>query len=123
MAVLVTSFSYRKGLPREADLVFDVRFLANPYYEEDLRALDGREPKVAAFIEADPVFAVFFDGLTGMLAPLLPRFEQAGKSPLTIAVGCTGGYHRSVFVTEKLAAWLGEQGQRVHTSHRDVATG
>ncbi len=123
MTVFVTSFSYRKGLPREADLVFDVRFLANPYYEEDLRALDGREPKVAAFIEADPAFAAFFNGLTGMLAPLLSRFEQEGKGHLTIAVGCTGGYHRSVAVTEKLAAWLGEQGQRVHASHRDIAPG
>ena len=123
IAVFVTSFSYRIGLPREADLVFDVRFLANPYYEEDLSALDGREPKVAAFIEADPAFAAFFEGLTGMLALLLPRFVQEGKSHLTIAVGCTGGYHRSVAVTEKLAAWLGEQGQRVQTSHRDIAPG
>ncbi|NIA68012.1 RNase adapter RapZ [Pelagibius litoralis] len=121
MAVFVTSFSFRQGLPREADLVFDVRFLSNPHYDPDLRPLSGRDDAVAAFVEKDPGFAPFFDHLTGMLEPLLPRYEREGKSYLTIAVGCTGGRHRSVFTAERLAAWLGEQDRRVHLGHRDIA--
>jgi len=120
MSVLVTSFSYRNGLPRAADLVFDVRFLANPHYDPMLRDLDGRDSRVAAYVEADRAFADFFARLTGMLAPLLPRYAQEGKSYLTIAVGCTGGRHRSVTVAEKLAAWLAEQGFHVERVHRDL---
>jgi len=121
MSVLVTSFSYRNGLPRAADLVFDVRFLANPHYDPALRDLDGRDSRVAAYIEADGAFADFFARLTGMLAPLLPRYAQEGKSYLTIAVGCTGGRHRSVAVAEKLAAWLAGQGLQVDRVHRELA--
>ncbi len=123
MSIFVTSFSYRHGLPREADMVFDVRFLANPYYQMDLRALDGRNPGVDAFVSADPAFVPFFDRLTDMLEPLLPRYEQEGKSYLTIAIGCTGGRHRSVAVAERLATWLARGGREVHKSHRDVARG
>lgn len=120
MAIFVTSFSYRSGLPREADLVFDTRFLVNPHYQEALRRLDGRDPRVAAYIETDPGFAEFFERLTAMLEPLLPRYEQDGKSYLTIALGCTGGRHRSVAVAEKLAAWLGISGHQVNITHRDL---
>jgi RNase adaptor protein for sRNA GlmZ degradation len=123
MSVFVTSFSYRHGLPREADLVFDVRFLANPHYQLELRALDGRDPRVDAFVAADTAFEPFFARLTAMLEPLLPRYEQEGKSYLTIAIGCTGGRHRSVAVAERLAAWLARGGREVHKSHRDVARG
>ena len=123
MNVFVTSFSYRHGLPREADLVFDVRFLANPHYQAELRPLDGRDPRVDAFVSVDPAFEPFFGRLTDMLEPLLPRYEQEGKSYLTIAVGCTGGRHRSVAVAERLAAWLARSGREVHKSHRDVARG
>jgi len=123
MSIFVTSFAYRYGLPREADLVFDVRFLVNPHYQDDLRELDGRDSRVDAFVAADPAFAPFFAGLTDMLAPLLPRYEQEGKSYLTIAVGCTGGRHRSVAVAERLAAALASGGREVHKSHRDVARG
>ncbi len=121
MAVFVTSFSFRQGLPREADLVFDVRFLANPHYDPALRPLSGRDDAVAAFVSRDPGFDPFFTHLTAMLAPLLPRYEREGKSYLTIAVGCTGGRHRSVFTAERLAAWLGEQGRPAHLGHRDIA--
>jgi len=121
MSILVTSFSYRYGLPRAADLVFDVRFLANPHYDPALRDLDGRDSRVAAYVEADGAFADFFARLTGMLVPLLPRYAQEGKSYLTIAVGCTGGRHRSVTVVEKLAAWLADQGLQVDRVHRDLA--
>ncbi|MFQ5984035.1 MAG: RNase adapter RapZ [Alphaproteobacteria bacterium] len=120
LSVFVTSFSYRLGLPREADLVFDARFLANPHYDERLRPLTGRHREVGAYIEADPGFQPFFDGLVTMLLPLLPRFETEGKSYLTIAIGCTGGRHRSVFVAERLAAVLKEHRERVRVHHRDM---
>jgi len=121
MSVFVTSFSFRQGLPREADLVFDVRFLANPHYEPDLKPLSGQDDEVAAYVERDPGFPPFFDQLTAMLGGLLPRYEREGKSYLTIAVGCTGGRHRSVFVAERLASWLRELGRPVHLTHRDIA--
>jgi UPF0042 nucleotide-binding protein len=120
ISVFVTSFSFRQGLPREADLVFDVRFLKNPHYVPSLRPLTGLDPAVGAYIEADPDFPSFFDRLQQLVLPLLPRFEAEGKTYLTIAVGCTGGRHRSVFVAERLAARLREQGSRVAVGHRDV---
>lgn len=120
LSVFVTSFSYRRGLPREADLVFDVRFLANPHYDPALRPLTGREAAVGAHVSRDPAFEPFFDGLTRLLAPLLPRYAAEGKSYLTIAVGCTGGRHRSVFIAERLAAWIEANGQRVHLHHREL---
>ncbi len=123
LRVFVTSFSYREGLPREADLVFDVRFLANPHYDPQLRPLSGLDPAVGEHIAADPAFAPFIDSLERMLVPLLPRFENEGKSYLTIAVGCTGGRHRSVFVAERLAQLLEEHGQRVAVRHRDLDRG
>ncbi len=121
LAIAVMSFSYRYGLPREADLVFDVRFLSNPHYEDDLRPLTGRDAAVGRHIEADPAYGPFFAHLTDLLLPLLPGYEREGKSYLTLAVGCTGGRHRSVFVAERLAAWLVAQGRKVDLRHRDVA--
>jgi RNase adapter protein RapZ len=121
LAIAIMSFSYRYGLPREADLVFDVRFLDNPHYQPALRPLTGRDAAVGAYIEADPAYAPFFGNLTNLLLPLLPGYEREGKSYLTLAVGCTGGRHRSVFVAERLAAWLAGQGRRVDLRHRDVA--
>ncbi len=120
LVVFVTSFAYRNGLPREADLVFDVRFLNNPHYTPELQPLTGRDPEVAAYVGADPIFSDFFDRMTGLLTPLLPRFAAEGKSYLTIAVGCTGGRHRSVVVAERLTAWLKERGARVELRHREL---
>ncbi len=120
ITLFVTSFSYRHGVPRDADLVFDVRFLRNPHYVPALRPLGGRDDAVGAFIEADPDFRPFFDRLCAWLAPLLPRYEQEGKSYLTISIGCTGGRHRSVYVAERLAAWLGTEGRPVGLAHRDL---
>ena len=120
MAVFVTSFSYRQGLPRDADLVFDVRFLRNPHYDPDLRPLTGQNEAVQRFIAEDPGFDDFMERLTGLLAPLVPRYAEEGKSYLTIAVGCTGGKHRSVFVAERLAAWLNQNLTRVRLTHRDM---
>lgn len=120
LAVQVISFAYRNGLPRDADLVFDVRFLANPHYEPALRPLTGRDPAVAAYIERDAGCASFLEGLTAMLGALLPRYEREGKSYLTIAIGCTGGQHRSVYVAERLTAWLNDNGRRCALLHRDM---
>ena len=121
IAIFVTSFSYRHGLPRDADLVIDVRFLRNPHYEPALAPLTGRDPAIAAFVAADPDYAAFFERLTGWLGPLVPRYEGEGKSYLTIAVGCTGGRHRSVYVAENLGEWLRGRGFRVAVNHRDLA--
>ena len=119
--VTVTSFSYRHGLPQDADLVFDVRFLENPHYVPELRPLTGLDPAVGARIAADPGFASFFGDLVRLLTPLVPRYESEGKSYLTIAIGCTGGRHRSVYVAERLAERLRETGQPVSVTHRDLA--
>lgn len=123
LAVMITSFSFRHGLPREADLVFDARFLENPYYDPELRPLSGKDAKVAEAVQSDADFKAFFGTLESMMTILLPRFEREGKSYLTIAIGCTGGRHRSVFLAEKLAAWLAAQGRRTHLNHRDIDRG
>ncbi|MEK9661413.1 MAG: RNase adapter RapZ [Alphaproteobacteria bacterium] len=119
--VSVVSFAFRNGIPRDADLVFDVRFLRNPHYDPALRPLTGLDAAVGAYIEEDPDYATFFERLTGMLDLLLPRYRDEGKSYLTIAIGCTGGQHRSVYTTQKLAAWLGERMPRVDVRHRELA--
>jgi UPF0042 nucleotide-binding protein len=123
MAVTIVSFAYRRGIPREADLVFDVRFLDNPHYDPLLRPLDGRDPKVGERVAGDPDFAGFFRDLTSLLRPLLPRYYREGKSYLTVAVGCTGGRHRSVYVAERVAEWMRSIGQRTSVEHRDVDLG
>jgi len=119
----VISFSYRRGIPREADLVFDARFLANPFYEENLRSLTGLDERVAEFVSKDPNFPEFLESLTSLLKPLIPRFQTEGKSYLTIAVGCTGGQHRSVFVVEQLVKWLRKTGNFVDIMHRELLGG
>ena len=121
LALTILSFSYRQGLPREADLVFDVRFLDNPHYNQELRPLTGEDAAVGRAIQADPAFPGFFAALTSLLWPLLPGYEAEGKSYLTIAIGCTGGRHRSVFVATRLAGWLREKGRAVTLRHRDLA--
>lgn len=120
MSVFVTSFSYRQGIPRDADLVFDVRFLRNPHYDPQLKALTGQHKAVQNYIAEDDVFVDFMDRLTALLTPLVPRYGEGGKSYLTIAVGCTGGKHRSVFVAEKLAAWMEDNLTSVRLAHRDM---
>ncbi|MFN4276506.1 MAG: RNase adapter RapZ [Ferrovibrio sp.] len=119
LSIMVLSFSYKLGLPREADLVFDVRFLRNPHYDDQLRPQTGTDPAVAAYVAADPGYADFFAGLSGMISSLLPRYAAEGKRYLTIAIGCTGGRHRSVVVAEALGGHLRDAGQRVDIRHRD----
>lgn len=119
LSIMVLSFSYKLGLPREADLVFDVRFLRNPHYDDRLRPQTGIDPAVAAYVAADLGYADFFAGLSGMISSLLPRYAAEGKRYLTIAIGCTGGRHRSVVVAEALGGHLRDAGQRVDIRHRD----
>jgi UPF0042 nucleotide-binding protein len=125
MTVLLISFAFPQGLPLEADLVFDARFLRNPYYDPTLRPLTGLDPEVAAFIEADPDYANFVDKMTDMLSMLLPRFVQEGKKYASVAVGCTGGRHRSVHVVQNLACNLARIRQdtptwRASVTHREL---
>jgi UPF0042 nucleotide-binding protein len=120
MRITVMSFSFRRGLPREADLVFDVRFLKNPHYDPELKLLTGTDPAVVAFIATDPDYEPFVGRLEGLIGPLLPRFDAEGKSYLTVAIGCTGGRHRSVAIAERLAGWLRDAGRSVTLSHRDT---
>ncbi|NKB55756.1 MAG: RNase adapter RapZ [Alphaproteobacteria bacterium] len=122
LIINVTSFSYRQGLPREADLVFDVRFLANPHYDQRLRPLTGEDADVGAFIAADPDFSGFLGHLKSMLDVLLPRYDKEGKSYLTIAIGCTGGRHRSVYIARRLVELLENQGRRINLHHRDLSS-
>ena len=120
LSVTVISFGFRNGLPREADMIFDVRFLTNPHYDPKLRPLDGRQDEIANFIANDPAFEVFFDNLKNLLDPLLPKYAEEGKSYLTIAFGCTGGKHRSVFVAEKFVHWLKNSDYILSIRHRDL---
>lgn len=119
-SIIVTSFSFRNGLPREADLVFDVRFLKNPHYIDALRDLNGRDKPIADYIMTDDMYPEFFAHLSGLLLPLIPRYQLEGKSYLTIAVGCTGGKHRSVFVAQQLGALLQAKGYRIDVQHREL---
>jgi UPF0042 nucleotide-binding protein len=118
--ISVMSFSYRRGLPREADLVFDVRFLKNPHYVPELKPFTGQDKPVVDYIATDPDYEPFMARLEGLIGPLLPRFDTEGKSYLTIAVGCTGGRHRSIAVAERLAEWLRGAGRSVTLVHRDT---
>jgi UPF0042 nucleotide-binding protein len=120
LSVFVTSFSFRLGLPRDADLVFDVRFLANPHYDPELQPMSGLQAPVARFIRRDQGLKPFMETLAGLMRPLLPRYAAEGKSYLTIAVGCTGGRHRSVFIAEELGRWLQDEGFPVYLHHRDL---
>ena len=120
MAVSLQSFSYKRGLPRGVDMVFDCRFLANPHWEPSLRALDGRDKVVAAYIAKDPRYADFMAKLQDLILMLLPAHQQEGKAHVSIGIGCTGGQHRSVAVAENLAKVLADAGWPVSKRHREL---
>lgn len=120
MALSLQSFSYKRGLPRGLDMVFDCRFLANPHWDASLRPLDGRDPAVAAHVEGDPRYPDFFAKLADLVNFLLPAQLEEGKAHLAIGFGCTGGQHRSVAVVEKLALQLAEDGWAVSKRHREL---
>jgi RNase adapter protein RapZ len=114
------SFGFKNGVPAEADLVFDVRFLPNPHFVPEFRKLTGKDPKVAKYVRQFPQTKEFLDRTTDMLKFLLPHYIKEGKSYLTVGFGCTGGQHRSVFIAEEMKKRLSEEGYRVKTSHRDM---
>ncbi|MGE5508669.1 MAG: RNase adapter RapZ, partial [Chitinophagales bacterium] len=118
--IRVLSFGYRFGLPLDADLVFDVRFLPNPHWVEALRPHTGLEEDVQDYVLAAPLTRKFTDRLTSFIGFMLPGFVKEGKSQLVIAIGCTGGRHRSVAIAEMLAAFLRGEGYKVTVDHRDV---
>jgi len=122
MVTRVVSFGFKYGLPVDADLVFDLRYLPNPHFVPQLRPKTGLDPAVAAFVLESPETKDLLVDLTSMLRKLLPRYEREGKSYLTVAVGCTGGRHRSVSIAEALGQALKDAGD-VRVEHRDVAIG
>lgn len=120
LPVTITSFGYKHGIPTDADLIFDVRFLPNPYFEPTLRSKTGKDPEVAAFALSGAAADDFFKHLQPLLHFLIPQYQQGGKVSLTIGIGCTGGKHRSVAVTERLGQLISEAKVNLHLSHRDI---
>lgn len=120
LRVRLVSFGFKFGVPLDADLMFDVRFLKNPFYVSHLKPKDGRDAEVETFVMTDEDTKAFLDHLHRMLDFVMPEYQQEGKAHLTIAIGCTGGRHRSVVLTEHLREYLQERGYRVSVSHRDV---
>ena len=121
MQISVVSFGYKHGLPLDVDLVFDVRFLPNPHWDEDLRPLSGLDVPVRDFVMEQSLSVKFLDQLTGMLTLLLPAYKSEGKSYLTVAIGCTGGRHRSVVIAEQLKQWLIQSSHNPRVTHRDIS--
>jgi RNase adapter protein RapZ len=120
LTISSTSFGFKNGVPEDADLVFDVRFLPNPHFVPEFRKLTGRHPKVAKYVRGFPQTQEFLDKAMDMLKFLLPHYIEEGKSYLTVAFGCTGGQHRSVFIAEEMKKRLEAEGHRVKTAHRDM---
>lgn len=120
LSVSVTSFGFKYGVPLEADLVFDVRFLPNPFYVDELRAQTGLDAPVRDYVFSCPQTGEFMEHLKGMVSFLLPQFVEEGKTALVIAIGCTGGHHRSVAVTHALAEYICELGFEAGENHRDM---
>lgn len=118
----VLSFGFARGVPRNADIVLDMRFLRNPHWDPVLRPGTGLDADVAAYVRADPAYDAAIASFETMLSILLPRYKAEGKSYVTIAFGCTGGRHRSVHVAERMGAWLREQGFSPTIEHRDLGT-
>lgn len=120
MMVSVTSFGFKHGLPREADLVFDVRFLPNPYYVQELRPRTGLDDGVRDYVFSGGAAGAFLEKLQDLVGFLLPKYVEEGKTALVVAVGCTGGHHRSVAIAHALAAYIRGRGYPVTESHRDL---
>ncbi|WP_147126277.1 RNase adapter RapZ [Shimia ponticola] len=120
LAVNLTSFSYKRGLPRGADIVFDCRFLRNPHWVPDLRPLDGRDMPIQDYVCQDDAYQAFFEGVRDLLLHLLPRYRDEGKAHLSVAFGCSGGRHRSVTLVETMAKALADADWQVSIRHREV---
>ncbi len=120
MSIMLQSFGFKHGVPRNADFVFDARCLPNPHWHPDLRPLTGKDAAVAAFLGDDLQVKSMLSHICDFLTHWIPCFEREGRSYLTVAVGCTGGQHRSVFLIENIAKFLTSQGRQVVTSHREL---
>ena len=120
LTISAISFGFKNGVPTDADLVFDVRFLPNPHFVPEFRKLTGKHPKVAKYVRSFPQTQEFLERVTSMLEFLLPHYIEEGKSYLTVAFGCTGGQHRSVMIAEEMKKRLAQAGYRVKTAHRDM---
>lgn len=120
LIVTLMSFGFRNGIPREADIVMDVRFLKNPHWEKTLKPKTGHDKAVGEYVRSDPDFENFLSNFQNMMKPLLSRYAREGKSYLTIAIGCTGGKHRSVYTVERIKPWLQNQGYTLYVEHRDI---
>jgi UPF0042 nucleotide-binding protein len=120
MQTTLLSFGYKNGLPLDADLVIDCRFLPNPHWVDELRPLTGLDEPVRAYVLGQPAAGQFLDNLERLLVQVLPAYVAEGKAYLTIALGCTGGRHRSVAIAEEMARRLRSDGQRIAVIHRDV---
>ncbi len=123
LAVSIQSFSYKRGLPRGVDMMFDCRFLNNPYWDESLRSFNGTSEAVQNFVKGDPRFAEFFEKTKDMCMFLLPAYADEGKTHFSIGFGCTGGQHRSVTLAETMALALEESGWQVSIRHRELERG
>lgn len=120
MSIQFISFGYKHGLPRDADFVFDARCLPNPHWNQELRPHTGRDEPVIRFLESQPQVAVMFEAICAFLENWIPQFEADNRSYLTVAIGCTGGQHRSVYLIERLAGFFSEQGKLTLVRHRDI---
>lgn len=120
LIISAMSFGFKNGVPTDADLVLDVRFLPNPHFVPEFRELTGKHPKVAHYVQSFPQTETFLEKTTDMLSFLLPHYISEGKSYLTVAFGCTGGQHRSVFIAEEMKKRLEQAGYRVKATHRDM---
>jgi UPF0042 nucleotide-binding protein len=120
LSVLIESFGFKHGIPSDADFVFDLRCLPNPYWNADLRGLTGRDTEVGEFLDAEPDFTQMYEDILAFLKRWIPKYLSFDRSYLTVAIGCTGGQHRSVYMTEKLAAALKETHDPVHKLHNEL---
>jgi len=120
LSVLIESFGFKHGIPSDADFVFDLRCLPNPYWQAELRSLTGRDPEVGKFLDSEPDFTQMYEDILAFLLRWIPKYVSVDRSYLTVALGCTGGQHRSVYMTEKLEKALKETHDPVHTRHNEL---
>ena len=122
LSVLIESFGFKNGIPADADFVFDMRSLPNPYWTLELRGLTGQDKEVTDFLDAQPKFLAMYDDVRGFLERWIPEYQDVNRGYLTIAIGCTGGQHRSVYMVDKLAADLKQKHDPVLARHNDLGT-
>jgi len=121
LSILIESFGFKHGIPSDADFVFDLRCLPNPYWNAELRVQNGLDPAVAEFLDSQPAFTEMYNDILNFLLRWIPKYASVNRSYLTVAFGCTGGQHRSVYMTEKLALALREIHDPVHTRHNEIS--